>query len=167
VPGRAPTLALLAALAALSPGCSEETGTSCPGQPVGGFAFTVSDPGGARPFCAKLPAEGTTAVGTFQGTLSEDPALGTAALCLPGEHAEPYFGRVEAGSYELTSTGGLAVLGVCGSNCSTSATLAIQGSIDGTGAFRGTLTESFAYASGECGTCALPCEASYDLAGVP
>lgn len=167
MPARASALLVSLAFASASAGCSGEEAASCPGVPVNGLTFTVSDPGGVRPFCAKPPAQGTAVVGSFEGTLSLDLTLGTAALCLPGKHAQPYFGRVEAGVYDLTSAGGLAVLGVCGSNCSANATLAIHGSIDGTGVFAGTLTEAFAYASGACGICALPCEATYGLVGVP
>jgi hypothetical protein len=158
--------ALLAAGALAAAGCTDDAASACPGAPVGNFSFTVSHPGGAGPFCARLPGEGTTVVGTFQGTLSQDLSLGTAALCLPGRLAEPYFGRVEAGTYTLGSVGGLAVLGVCGPNCSTLATLGVEGTLDGSGAFVGVFTEAFAYSSGDCGTCALPCLAEYELRGV-
>jgi hypothetical protein len=162
-----PALLATLLLAAAAAGCSDKQASSCPGVPVGTFDFTVSNPSDAASDCAKkAPSADDRVVGTFQGALAEDLALGTAALCLPGEHAEPYFGHVEAGLYTLDSAGGLAVLGTCGPNCSTQATLSIAGSIDGSGAFVGTLTETFGYESGACGTCALPCAAPYGLVGV-
>lgn len=162
---RAPALALLALLAA----CGTRQAEKCPGSPIGVFTFTLTDPGGTRPFCARLPAEGTTVVGAFRGVLSSDPALGTAAICVEDgkDLTQAYHGRIDDGVYAMATSSGLAVLDVCGANCATTATVRIAGSIDGTGGFAGTLTERFEDAKGDCGACAFPCEAEYDLTGTP
>jgi hypothetical protein len=158
--------ALALAATGLLAACSKASQEPCPGQPVGTFRFTVTDLGTPRPYCAAVPAEGTTVVGAFSGTLSQDAGLGTVALCLDSSKASPYYGRVEDGVFTLTASSGLAVLGVCGENCATSSVLTIEGSLDGGGTFAGTLTEAFEFSSGDCGTCVLPCAAVYGLTGV-
>ncbi|MFO0585702.1 MAG: hypothetical protein U0229_25755 [Anaeromyxobacter sp.] len=166
---RAAALALLALCA-----CTSGEAATCPGQPVGTFRFEVAgtyyDPQGpARPlFCERAANADSTVVGTFTATLSSEPALGTAALCVAGagKLAQPYFGRVEAGTYVLTADGGLGVLDACGANCAAAATLRIEGTVTA-GGFVGTLTESFQDPQGACGACAFPCEKTYPLSGAP
>lgn len=160
---RAPAACLLALLAA----CGGRREKPCPGQPVGTFDFSVTDLGPPRPYCAKEPPAGTDVVGAFTGTLVQDVGLGTASLCTGSDKTSDYHGRVDAGVFTLTAPSGVAVLGVCGSNCATNSSLDIVGSVQMDGTFAGTLVESFAYGSGDCGTCALPCAATYGIAGTP
>jgi hypothetical protein len=168
------TLALAAFLAGA---CTHQDTSQCLGTPVGTFTFTLHDPGGNPPDCRATPPAGSDVVGSFVGTLSVDPGLGTAALCTDRSGASPYRGQVVEGVYGLTAPGGLAVLAACGQNCATSSSLAVAGSIVKTPdpadpavvvtRFEGTLTESFTFSGGDCGTCALPCAATYTLTGVP
>ncbi|HUL57715.1 MAG TPA: hypothetical protein VLU43_00485 [Anaeromyxobacteraceae bacterium] len=153
--------------AAVVAACAGRHQKPCPGEPVGTFLFTATDLGAPRPYCAKEPPEGTDVVGTFSGTLVQDAGLGTASLCIESDKASDYHGRVDAGVFTLTAPSGVAVLAVCGSNCAASSALDIAGSVQGDGTFSGTLVESFAYSSGDCGSCALPCEATYGLVGTP
>ncbi|MFT3917802.1 MAG: hypothetical protein QM704_28075 [Anaeromyxobacteraceae bacterium] len=166
---RAPALALLALSA-----CTSGEAATCPGQPVGTFRFEVvgtyhppDDPAPAL-FCEKAATADSSVVGTFTATLSSEPALGTAALCVAGAGrlAQPYFGRVEAGTYVLTAAGGLGVLDACGANCTAQATLRVEGTV-AAGGFVGTLTETFQDPQGACGACAFPCEKTYPLTGAP
>jgi len=153
--------------AGLLAACAGRHQELCPGQPVGTFDFTVTDLGPPRPVCAKEPPADTDVVGAFAGTLAQDAGLGTASLCMEVAKASNYYGRVDAGVFTLTAPSGVAVLGVCGSNCATDSSLDIVGSVGVDGTFSGTLVETFGYASGDCGACALPCAATYGLVGTP
>lgn len=160
-------LALLAAAAA----CGTPRAETCPGAAVGVFTFVLEAPDTGeepRPFCARVPAEGTTVVGTFRAVLSSDPALGTAAVCVEGgrDLTQAYYGRVDGGAYAVSTSPGLAVLQACGPNCAAEATARIEGSVV-EGAFDGSLTERFQHPRGDCGGCAFPCEAAYGLTGTP
>ena len=163
---------LPAALALALAACTSGDAASCPGEPVGTWLFTVTGtfyPDGVPAlFCEKPAQDASQVVGAFRGTLSSDPSLGTAALCIQGagDLGQPYFGRVEAGVYTLNAVAGLAVLTRCGTNCSASAALRIQGEVTAAG-FEGTLTETFTAPQGDCGACAFPCEKTYGLEGVP
>ena len=150
--------------AGLLAACAGRNQELCPGQPVGTFDFTVTDLGTPRPYCAKEPPSGTDVVGAFTGTLAQDAGLGTASLCMEVVQASNYYGRVDAGVFTLTAPSGVAVLGVCGPNCATNSSLDIVGTVEIDGTFAGTLVESFAFASGDCGTCTLP---TYGLLGTP
>lgn len=169
--------ALLAALL-LAAACSGDAEDACPGEAVGSFLLEVSVPEGAEPSAcrAEPPATepSTRVVARFAARLTAEPTeAGTspAALCRGGRAATYYGARAEDGTYSLEASSGLAVLDACGPNCSVSATARVTGAVAGAGpdaAFSGTLEERFEYRAGDCGSCALPCVATYGLtSGVP
>jgi hypothetical protein len=154
---------------ALALACSEDPPADCPGEPVATFRFqgTLVAAGDAR----IAGFEPTSTSGTFDGTLSADPASSAAALCrTPGTVL--YGPRTGDGFVLETSTDG-AVLGEqCAPTCSAELRLVVAGDVARAGgeavSFAGVLVEVMSAASGSaCGACTLPCAARYALAGTP
>ncbi|WP_242341550.1 MULTISPECIES: hypothetical protein [unclassified Anaeromyxobacter] len=171
------SFAVLAALAGLVLACSDTGESTCPGEPVGSFRLEVSLPDGApESACTAVPPvtdPPTRIVASFQAKLTAEPAAAgswPAALCPGGRGATYYGSRAADGTYTLEASSGLAVLDRCGPNCSVSAVEHVTGTVTGEGAaatFTGTLEERFEYLAGNCGSCALPCAATYALTSAP
>lgn len=167
--------ALLVLLAVAA--CSGETEETCPGAEVGAFRIEVAIPDDVvtPPFCSLALPEppDTRVVRTFDASITVEgssPGTRPAALCVERALASPYYGSRDAsGTFTLGTTSGIAVLENCGANCSATVMETLTGTIsdDGTGPrFTGALVERFDVRSGDCGTCLLPCTATYTLTTV-
>jgi hypothetical protein len=161
-------LLLAAALAA----CTSESDPSCPGTPLGQFAFVGGlatevegglDPDPALTSCAFDPAYPTTI--RFAATLAHDPGGSAAALCREGT---VFFGTRTGESWRVELSSGGAVLGACGATCVARARTVVAGVAGPDPAapveFQGALVEQLTQDGGDCGAC-LPCAGRYTLAG--
>lgn len=159
---RAALLPLLILLAA----CAPEPTASCPGEPVGIFAFTAGlDPDPALTDCAaamKFPPSLS-----FRGTLSADPTGPAAALCR--SDGPVLFGTRSGTRWEIVNEADGAVLGGCSPTCAAHSRVVITGDVvpdaSAPTGFTGVLVEELTVTDGACGACVLPCAARYALTG--
>jgi hypothetical protein len=186
---RARLLALaLAAVAPLGLSCGTSRSEPCPGEPIAKLELRGTRVDAATA-CAGEPPGGWIVVGqvpgtippdgsSFTATLTSDPASGSAALCTGRRLSEPLRGTSTDGHVHLeAATDGGAVLGGCAGTCSARLTVIVDGDLTAgvAGApptFTGTLVERMDVELGpdgrppNCGSCILPCTATFALAPV-
>jgi hypothetical protein len=180
-PLAAPRALALAAVVAL--GCGNAAKETCPGQPIGAFALqahrvdaaTACVAGPADGWASAVPATIPAALAedpaaSFPATLSHDPEQGTAALCTGRSLGAVLFGTRAGDHVHVEASAGSAVLAACAGTCGANLTVIVDGDlVPGTAgapdAFTGTLVERMDATGGDCGTCVLPCSATYALEG--
>jgi hypothetical protein len=159
-------------LAAALGACTSESDPSCPGTPLGQFAFTGAlgteveaglDPDPDLTTCSFDPAFPTTI--RFSATLAHNTAGSAAALCREGT---VFFGTRSGESWRVELASGGAVLGACGATCVARARTVVAGVAGPDPAapveFQGALVEQLTRDGGDCGAC-LPCAGRYALTG--
>jgi hypothetical protein len=189
----AAVVALLALFA--SAACTSDSAEVCPGVPVATLAFTgarVFTParlGGPGPLDPALDPDPTLPdcddgegglghsdpLAPFSGSVSNDPATGTAALCRAADRAQPLYGTLLAGRLAVeTATEGAVLGGSCGAGCVATLALSIRGTFSGTAPslrLDGAAVERLGVRAGAtCGPapgCLLPCAARYAVTGLP
>jgi hypothetical protein len=171
-------LAAALLLPLIAAGCSESVAAvSCPGLPLATFAFegkraAVTCAGGA-------PAAGIETLYpptvSFTGTITSASGA-TAALCVTRPWAEPLVGTRAADLIDVSLETRGALLSGCNARCAVTVLQQVTGSLQRdpggaptafTGALVDRATLDGTVAAADCQPCTTPCQASYDLTGLP